>query len=81
MGRGINIGHVFSWTGMHNRHKKWRWPLDKLTKLVIMDSVSSKQKPSLIDLQSTNVSMKLSYNRNPMFSNIKFYVDYKPITN
>ncbi len=46
-----------------------------------MDSVSSKQKPSLIDLQSTNVSMKLSYNRNPMFSNIKFYVDYKPITN
>jgi hypothetical protein len=53
----------------------------KLIKLVIMDSVFKQKKSSLIDLESTNVSMKLSHNKNPMFSNIKFYVDYKTITN
>jgi hypothetical protein len=46
-----------------------------------MDSVFKQKKPSLIDLEGRNVSMKQSHNRNPMFSNIKFYVDYKPITN
>jgi len=46
-----------------------------------MDSVFKEKKPSLIDLEGTNVSMKLSHKKNPMFSNIKFYVYYKPITN
>jgi hypothetical protein len=45
-----------------------------------MDNVL-KQKLSLIDLDSTNVNMKLSHHRNHMFFSINFYVYYKPITN
>jgi hypothetical protein len=46
-----------------------------------MDSVFKQKKPSFIDLESTNVSVKLSHNKNPMSFNKKFYIFYKPITN
>jgi hypothetical protein len=48
----------------------------KLRKLVIMDSVFRQKKLSLIDLDSTNVNMKLLHHKNHMFFNRKFYVYY-----